>query len=319
MAVDAAVGTGSLRTLGTGAVQAAVGDHVHAGGGHPDLATHDTLGLATQAELDTHGGAADPHAGYRLETADHSHATTGLQGGTVAHSALTGIVATDHHVAPAAGPDANAVIDAAGAVGTASTFARSGHGHQVVTDSAVASTQAFGDAATAGTSGTIQRGVHKHAMPANPVTGHEAAADPHTGYRLETADHTHASTGLQAGQIAASSLTGNLPTRGGTLYNSAGIADAVLNLIVWRAPFACTVTNVRGYRVGGTGATINSRKNGSLNNLASALSLTSVDAWIDGGAVQNTAFAAGDKLEIMVVTAVGLPTQLAVQVDFTRP
>src|SRR3972149_2403497 len=31
---------------------------------------------------------------------------------------------------------------------------------------------------------------------------HAAAADPHTGYRLESADHTHQSTGAQAGQLA---------------------------------------------------------------------------------------------------------------------
>lgn len=30
---------------------------------------------------------------------------------------------------------------------------------------------------------------------------HTTAADPHTGYRLESADHTHASTGAQAGQL----------------------------------------------------------------------------------------------------------------------
>lgn len=105
-------------------------------------------------------------------------------------------------------------------------------------------------------------------------------------------------------------------SRGGTLLNSAGVATA--NVIVWRAPYACTVTNVRGYRVGGTGATINARKNGSSNHLASALSLTSADTWTDGGAVQNTAYAAGDKLEIMVVSVTGTPTQIAVQVDFTR-
>lgn len=39
------------------------------GGVHPDLATHDTLGLATQAEVDSHAGAADPHTVYRLESA----------------------------------------------------------------------------------------------------------------------------------------------------------------------------------------------------------------------------------------------------------
>lgn len=41
---------------------------VGAGGSHPNLATHDALGLATDAELTTHAGAADPHTGYRLES-----------------------------------------------------------------------------------------------------------------------------------------------------------------------------------------------------------------------------------------------------------
>jgi len=38
------------------------------GGAHPDLATHDALGLATDAELATHAGAADPHTGYQKES-----------------------------------------------------------------------------------------------------------------------------------------------------------------------------------------------------------------------------------------------------------
>ncbi len=42
-------------------------------------------------------------------------------------------------------------------------------------------------------------------------TGHEAAADPHPGYRLESADHTHASSGLQGGQVSHADLT-NLTT-----------------------------------------------------------------------------------------------------------
>lgn len=48
------------------------------------------------------------------------------------------------------------------------------------------STQAFGDSTNAGTSEEVPRGDHKHAMPANPVTAHEAASDPHTGYVLES-------------------------------------------------------------------------------------------------------------------------------------
>jgi hypothetical protein len=45
----------------------------------------------------THAAAGDPHTGYRLESADHSHATSGLQGGQVAHGALSGVGANDHH------------------------------------------------------------------------------------------------------------------------------------------------------------------------------------------------------------------------------
>ena len=132
--------------------------------------------------------------------------------GTTVHTALTGVTADQHHAQVHSGAD-----------------------H---TDPAVATTQAFGDAATAGT-GTNPPAAddHKHGMPANPVTAHEAAgdphptyltaaegnaayeavnavsthagaADPHTGYRLESADHTHATTGLQGGTVAHSALTG---------------------------------------------------------------------------------------------------------------
>jgi hypothetical protein len=51
---------------------------------HPDLATHDALGLATDAELAAHVSAGDPHTGYRLESVAITHAET------------TGKTATDH-------------------------------------------------------------------------------------------------------------------------------------------------------------------------------------------------------------------------------
>lgn len=70
------------------------------------------------------------------------------------------------------------------------------------------STQAFGDAASGGAATDAAKTDHKHAMPANPVTAHEAAGDPHTGYRLESANHTHASSGLQGGTVAYSDITG---------------------------------------------------------------------------------------------------------------
>jgi hypothetical protein len=150
---------------------------------------------------------------------------------------------------------------------------------------------------------------------------HSGSAHHTQAHTVTGADHT--ATGLTSGQIMQATGTASFAfaattiSRGGTVVSAA--ITAATNVIVWRAPFACTVTAVKGYRVGGTGATINARKNGASNHLSSALSLTSADTWMDGVAVSNTAYAAGDKLEIMVVTATGSPTQLAIQVDFTRP
>lgn len=117
-------------------------------------------------------------------------------------------------------------------------------------------------------------------------------------------------------QTALAEIAG-LENHGGVAVNPYGITAAI-NIFTWVAPYFCTVTAVKGYRVGGTGATINARKNGSLNHLVSALSLTSADTVMDGGAVQNTQYQAGDKLEIMVVSATGSPTQLGILVYVTR-
>lgn len=106
--------------------------------------------------------------------------------------------------------------------------------------------------------------------------------------------------------------------RGGVLVQDAGITVGGRNVIVWRAPFNCDVVAVKGYRVGGTGATINARINGASTHLASDLSLTSADTWLDGGAVQNVAYTVGDRMEIQIVTVAGSPTQVAVQVDLRR-
>jgi pectate lyase-like protein len=122
-------------------------------------------------------------------------------------------------------------------------------------------------------------------------------------------------TGTSASTVALGDHThAGVISRGATVLN-----PVASDLIVWRAPYACTVTNVRGYRVGGTGATINARRNGTSAHLSSDLSLTSADTWVDGGAVQNTAYAAGDKMEIRVMSVAGAPTQVAIQVDLTRP
>lgn len=104
----------------------------------------------------THAGLADPHTGYRLESADHTHQTTGAQAGQLDHGlALTGLSDNDH-------PQYLLVAD-------------------------IDDTPVNGEVA--------------QPISSNWAFDHEAAADPHTGYRLESADHTHQSTGAQAGQL----------------------------------------------------------------------------------------------------------------------
>ena len=52
------------------------------------LADNDHPQYALDTDLDDHEAAADPHTGYRLESADHSHQSTGLQAGVLALAAL---------------------------------------------------------------------------------------------------------------------------------------------------------------------------------------------------------------------------------------
>jgi hypothetical protein len=70
-------------------------DASHSGSTH--AATQAAAEATASGALTTHAAAADPHTGYRLESADHSHASTGLQGGQVAHTALSGVTADQHH------------------------------------------------------------------------------------------------------------------------------------------------------------------------------------------------------------------------------
>jgi len=126
---------------------------------------------------------------------------------------------------------------------------------------------------------------------------------------------------IVAPQALAVEITGargpagsNSFSRGVSVLNPAGPLD----IVGWRAPFACTVTALRGYRVGGSGAAVNARKAGSGTHLAANLSLDSAGAWIAGGAVQNASYAAGDTLEFMLASVAGGPSQVAIQVEFTR-
>jgi hypothetical protein len=98
-------------------------------------------------------------------------------------------------------------------------------------------------------------------------------------------------------------------------YTATGTLAAA-TYVLWRAPVACKVTAVRGYRTGGSGAVINAQKNAT--DLATDKSLTSADTWMDATLSTTAAtlrLAAGDTLKVEIVSVAGSPTQLTIQVD----
>ena len=150
------------------------------GGEHPNLASHDTMGLATQTELDGHEIAPDPHGIYALD------------------SDLTG-----HAAAPDPHPGYQRESEKGLANGYASLDATG-----VVPDAQIPASIAR-DSELPDLPGHVAAGdPHPAYALDTDLTAHGGAADPHTGYRLESADHGHGSSGLQGGLVAHSALSG---------------------------------------------------------------------------------------------------------------
>lgn len=87
-------------------------------------------------------------------------------------------------------------------------------------------------------------------------------------------------------------------------------------MVAWRAPFAAQLLGLQAYRAGGSGASVNARKNGVDNHLTTDLSVSVADAWVAAGTLQLTNYAAGDTLEVLFTAVNGSPTQLVVQLEF---
>ena len=141
-----------------------------------------------------------------LTTDNHhakSHTHSGDGSGGVAHTATTGQTATDHHAAPVAGPDANVAVDAAGAAGAAGAFARSAHGHQVVTSGTTPADVAA--AGAAGATGAVARAQHVHAHGSGYLPdAHHAqvhALSSHTGTAADISAWAKGSAGGGAAGI----------------------------------------------------------------------------------------------------------------------
>lgn len=263
-------------------------------------------------------GGVDPVAIEDLPTATLTAAryprTDGVGGiaiAQVAHTELGSVTADQHHA------QAHAVsgADHSGAISDAQHGARGpivgAHGHDDL-DTVTADQHHLENHDHDGAPTQTLLAANTHGTP-SPNTHHNQAHD------LDGADHT------LAGEVAGEFLRATGATTFALEVVPFSVGGVVLDptgarfVMVWRAPFACTVTNVRGHRKGGTGATVNARRNQTSDHLASDLSLGTADAWADGGAVQNTAYIAGDDLEIEVASITGAVTEIAIQVDFTRP
>lgn len=193
-------------------------------------------------------------------------------------------------------------------------WARADHEHPVIVEPPAG----LANVAVEGTSTTLVRADHQHKRD---VRVKEAGGDVGTRNALNFVDGDIEWTITDDSGDDEVDIEGTLGgdaatfSRGGVVISPNGAA----NYVVWRAPFACTVIAVKGYRVGGGSATINAQKNGSLTHLASNYTITVAGAWEDAGAVQNTGYVAGDSLEIMITgLSAPNPSQVAIQVDFQR-
>jgi hypothetical protein len=89
-------------------------------------------------------------------------------------------------------------------------------------------------------------------------------------------------------------------------------------IVIWRAPFPCTITAVKGFQDIGTGSVITAY-DGSADLLHTDLTISSAATWQDGGSLAKTAVSAGDSIAIKVVSVSGSPNYLVIQVELTQP
>jgi hypothetical protein len=78
---------------------------------------------------------------------------------------------------------------------------------------------------------------------------------------------------------------------------------------------AATVTGVRAYRSGGTGATVNARADAEAL-LPIELSVATADTWTSAPDLQNVAVPAGASLQVEITATTGTVAYVVVQIDY---
>jgi hypothetical protein len=148
------------------------------------------------------------------------------------------------------------------------------------------------------------------------VLAHEAAADPHAGYATDSDLTTHAAAGDPHTGYRLESQSGTFTVGGSILSPTDG-----MTIIAWRAPFACTVTDVHAQSDVGTTAIVNAGKGfvgGTTEFCSTDITIDPSDAWEAGTVNQNQSIAAGDAIYLEVVDS-GTATQITIQVTLSRP
>lgn len=152
-------------------------------------------------------GTDDHHAKSHTHNADGS--------GNVAHSSLTGIGNDDHHAKSHThngDGSGNVAHSSLASVGTDDH-----HNKQHALNDAAHHTGTLDDS-------QIPSSIARDSEVTSAISTHEGLSDPHTGYRLESADHNHSSTGAQGGNIAFSGAT---VSNSGVVSSSSGIGLAL--------------------------------------------------------------------------------------------
>jgi len=193
-------------------------------------------------------------------------------------------------------------------------WAAADHDHDIATGTAVG----LGNASAEGVSSELARASHVHKRDVRFKLNDSDVATRNAPNFLDGDLEWTLNDDLGNDEVEISGKLSDLSrtfTHGGTVKSATGASDC----IVWEAPFAATVVSVRAVRLnGGTGATVNARRNYVDEHLASDLSLPTLGVTEDGGAVQNTAYVADDILEARVKSTAGSPSDITIIIRLRR-
>jgi hypothetical protein len=183
------------------------------------------------------------------------------------------------------------------------------------------------------------------AVAAASAAGYAALKAPSAPVSSNTSNQNPGDPTFDANGVQLPSLTSDPPHREGSIYFRSDLLQMRLDdgksyftlpkqqlfskggsvlgpvaqtIVIWRAPFSCTVTAVKGYQDAGNGSVVTAYV-GSADILNSDISISTAGTWQDGGSLATTAVSAGESIAIKIVSVSGSPNYITVQVEFTQP